>query len=923
MNPTFLNSELKYPCYVPTTTRWLRLGPFAMWLIGAARPKTLVELGIHSGYSYFCFCQAVQELALPTKCFAIGSWQSGEHSAIHGDNVLTPAEFINKRYASFSTLLRKRSVDALCDFEDHSIDLLHIDGRHSYCDAKGEFEKWVPKLSNRAIVLFHDTEVHEKSFDVWKFWNEISSSHPTLNLPFERGLGVLFWGSERTDNIEELLDLLQIPTGSDAVKGLFQSFGEAHALSQENLRMRLVVAQKERLNAVLSLESTEREQQTARPDEITATSNCYRKAIARRLAFYSNGKPRGWLRYLLFSDAKSNPRRIARRIYFKKNGRIRPIFATWYSEQAAGSNANPSTIEDYKSRSDGEIASLVSTDLTQCDALSVDVFDAALIRLVREPLDVFRYIEKKHSLPNFYHWRLQREREARERPASLCDMSLHAIYPHNEEQRRLELEAELACCKANPEVYELYRRALALKKQIIFVSDTHLRKQDVEKLLDQAGYAQREGVFVSSGNQEGDGNPFSSPRIALKGKRILHIANNSVADPDWSQGCEFSSVQYAKPEIFFSRDRLVFGIIENSQPQPALKFSHLLGCYRYWKLGLERTTQVSSWRSLGFLFAGPLFLAFARDLASKVDADPNIDKIYFASPSCDTIKKVFDLLYENHGIRTQELLASRRCMTFPLFALDPNPAIHQALDYYYDCDATTAVDTVFERFECSSLEGLRAELMRMKREGGLTSQLVRAAIERSLPDIRPIAELELEALSAYLQSVGFFSGNSMLVDAGWVGTVQDCLNLTSTHRNCTNTVSGAYLGVAATAQNREAKHGFLFDGEATASGARFQRHRRLIELLSATPLHSVRRMVVGPKGGIVPEYSTTTHLGCTPQDNAREIQRGVLEYCKLLKGQSHPLDQPLSPEELGWLFDCLSQNFPDQETSMFGGNIHH
>ena len=53
---------------------------------------------------------------------------------------------------------------------------------------------------------------------------------------------------------------------------------------------------------------------------------------SRRFFFHSSGRPRGWLRSLLLSDKKQGtPRELTRRILFKKNGKVRPIFADWYS----------------------------------------------------------------------------------------------------------------------------------------------------------------------------------------------------------------------------------------------------------------------------------------------------------------------------------------------------------------------------------------------------------------------------------------------------------------------------------------------------------------------------------------------------------------------------------------------------------------
>ena len=54
--------------------------PFGFWLVDALRPRTIVELGAHHGFSYFVFCQAVLRLQLRARCFAIDSFEGDEHA---------------------------------------------------------------------------------------------------------------------------------------------------------------------------------------------------------------------------------------------------------------------------------------------------------------------------------------------------------------------------------------------------------------------------------------------------------------------------------------------------------------------------------------------------------------------------------------------------------------------------------------------------------------------------------------------------------------------------------------------------------------------------------------------------------------------------------------------------------------------------
>ena len=89
---------------------WVGHIPFAFYLVKQHRPDTLVELGTHTGNSYFAFCQAVDMLNLPTQCFAVDTWQGDEHAGFYDDSVYEDVATYNQQnYADFSTLLRKTS----------------------------------------------------------------------------------------------------------------------------------------------------------------------------------------------------------------------------------------------------------------------------------------------------------------------------------------------------------------------------------------------------------------------------------------------------------------------------------------------------------------------------------------------------------------------------------------------------------------------------------------------------------------------------------------------------------------------------------------------------------------------------------------------------------------------------------------------
>ena len=196
------------PSRVGPDSAWYGHLPFANWVMRAAAPAMFVELGTHAGISYSGFCDAVLNERLPTRCLAIDTWQGDEHAGFYGEQVFAEfARFHDQRYGGFSRLLRCRFDEALTTFEDGSIDLLHIDGRHLLADIEEDFNDWLPKLSRRGVVLLHDTNVRERNFGVWRFWAKISGQFPSFEFLHAHGLGVLAVGTTPPSAILELCRL--------------------------------------------------------------------------------------------------------------------------------------------------------------------------------------------------------------------------------------------------------------------------------------------------------------------------------------------------------------------------------------------------------------------------------------------------------------------------------------------------------------------------------------------------------------------------------------------------------------------------------------------------------------------------------------------------------------------------------------------
>lgn len=205
---------------------WVGHVPFAMLLVRLAKPRLLVELGTHSGNSFNAFCQAVVHCGLPTRCVAVDTWAGDPHAGHYGPEILEDLRGYQRgRYDHFATL-RQTSFDlARDDFEDGSIDLLHIDGLHTYAAVRHDFEHWLPKLSPRGLVLLHDTAVHRDDFGVWRFWEETSCRYPAIEFPHCNGLGVLAVGTSPPPRVLRLIGAAR--AGTDGLRRLCARMGDA------------------------------------------------------------------------------------------------------------------------------------------------------------------------------------------------------------------------------------------------------------------------------------------------------------------------------------------------------------------------------------------------------------------------------------------------------------------------------------------------------------------------------------------------------------------------------------------------------------------------------------------------------------------------------------------------------------------------
>jgi hypothetical protein len=200
----------------------------------------------------------VSALGLETRCYAIDTWRGDPHAGEYGEEVLADLRRYHDRlYGDFSRLIQSTFDDALAQIPNDTVDLLHIDGYHTYEVVKNDFYNWLPKMSQRGVILFHDTNVRERDYGVWRLWEELKLKYPHMDFTHGHGLGILAVGKNYPASLNVLLDS---PETLPAIRDFFSQLGlrveKVHIVRRLNAQL----ADKERIIQDLTAQSAQKDQ---------------------------------------------------------------------------------------------------------------------------------------------------------------------------------------------------------------------------------------------------------------------------------------------------------------------------------------------------------------------------------------------------------------------------------------------------------------------------------------------------------------------------------------------------------------------------------------------------------------------------------------------------------------------------------------
>jgi len=188
----YLQSINKYP------SAWTGHSNLAIHLVNTLNPSIIVDLGVDYGFSTFCF--AYPQIG---KIYGV-DWFQGDIHAGHRNTypiVMEQYDELKSIYGISNIEFIKSDFNDLAKSWNVKIDLLHIDGLHTYEAVKLDFETWSKFTTEDAVILFHDVESFPDT--VGKFFNELDG-YKLINTG-SAGLGIYTKNSNIFENIKSFV----------------------------------------------------------------------------------------------------------------------------------------------------------------------------------------------------------------------------------------------------------------------------------------------------------------------------------------------------------------------------------------------------------------------------------------------------------------------------------------------------------------------------------------------------------------------------------------------------------------------------------------------------------------------------------------------------------------------------------------------
>jgi FMN phosphatase YigB (HAD superfamily) len=430
-------------------------------------------------------------------------------------------------------------------------------------------------------------------------------------------------------------------------------------------------------------------------------------------------------------------------------------------------------------------------ELELYEVISFDVFDTLIARKISSPDKILDIVEEKVNFEYKESTDLKRIRiEAAhnyrinhiDKDPDLDDIyeEVRKITNWNIEKinaiKNIELAIEMNLIVPKNEMIKVLKYAKnKLKKQVNLISDMHLKKEDIEKMLEKCGIFKEdydEFYLSSSMNLRKDDSSMWKYYTDKYGiEKCIHIGDNEVSDCQIPGDFKMASYHILEPkslmqlssfgkktdyiEVKNTSDSIMQGLFLNSLFNDPF-------AYNDNNLNLK----ISSAKDLGYNVLGQVLLNYTLWLI-KETKENNYKKILFLSREGFLLKQVYDLVAKYVGMdaESEYLYVSRRALS--IAAIDNETDFDNLLDIYYE----GSLKNLFLKRFGIEVSNASDEIVKLPED----KQKVKIAMEPFNKVILENAEVEKANYLGYIEKVlSNVDANEkiMVSDIGYSGTIQ-------------------------------------------------------------------------------------------------------------------------------------------------------
>lgn len=510
---------------------------------------------------------------------------------------------------------------------------------------------------------------------------------------------------------------------------------------------------------------------------------------------------------------------------------------------------------------------------------SFDIFDTLICRGVEHPVDIFRIMEISHpdKVPTgFAELRERSERKSR-RLTSREDVTLDQIYEVLSTEltgefkasviKDVEVETELLFSLPRKDGIARLNKLRNDGFRVIGISDMYLPKSIIAAMLAKNGVVLDE-LYVSSelGVTKATGNMYR--QVAILENQPLswtHHGDNYRSDVANAIALGLRAVHTPITD---------FPLYHKGNSPVGMTEGVVTALVR--QLLYERGGDISerTWFQIGAQHTGPLSILLCHLVRQTADRT-GARNIFFLARDGYVLKRVYEILFPNDARNLSYLAASRRMINFPL-TVDDEASIFK----FVASDAVGMTGRhLLSRVQVSARDDDQEADAVLK-----TDAQVKKFLIPYMPAITEQARWERGHVEAYLEHEGLLSDDdSVIVDVGWLCSMQKNLTRLISNRGFKGSVHGVYFGTNIFPEPNLNIEGLFYTGlSATSAVKAVASQVEVMELLFASAEQSI--VTVTPNANGVFDF---VRLGndseITRMQAATKIIEGAVEFAELAK----------------------------------------